>query len=167
MKVFRILTVLLLLFCLLGGCSLSGASGSEVSFYYSRKDFSYGSQDAVVVAEQRDISGHEGDMKYILSLYLMGPLDEELTGIFPVTARIVGVKQDGTTLRIHLTPIAKALSEVEFSLACSCMTMTCMELTDCSQVCIICGDKTVTLSSADLLLFDDPIPTEIQLEETQ
>jgi hypothetical protein len=45
------------------------------------------------------------------------------------------------------------------------MTMTCMELTDCTSVTVVCGDRSVTLSESDLLLFDNPIPTETQGEE--
>ena len=167
MKYIRIAAVLLLLTGLLAGCTLPKHPGNKVAFYYSRTEYAYGSDDAVIVPEQRDISGHEGELNYILSLYLMGPLDENLTCIFPATTRLVGISQEDGNLNVHLTPIAKSLSEGEFSLACSCLTITCMELTDCSQVTVVCGDKSVTLSRADLLLFDDPIPTEIKSEETQ
>ncbi len=167
MKHIRITAVCLLLISLLVGCSLPKHPGNRVAFYYSRTDFAYGAEDAVIVSEQRDIAGHEGDLKYILSLYLMGSLDEELTAIFPITTRLVGMKQDGTNLSVHLTPIAKTLSDAEFTLACTCLTMTCMELTDCTQVTVVCGDRSVTLSDADLLLFDNPVPTETQSEETK
>jgi hypothetical protein len=167
MKLLRITAAVLLLVALLAGCSLPGASGNAVNFYYSRVTFAYGGEDAVILPEQRDITGHEGDLKYILSLYLMGPLDEDLTAVFPVTTRLVGIKQEGSSLSVHLTPIAKSLSEGEFSLACSCLTMTCMNLTPCTQVTVVSGERTFTLRAEDLLLFDDPIPTESQPEETE
>ena len=164
MKQFRIIAILLLL-SMLAGCSLPGNAESEVTFYYSRKEFAYGEENPVIVSEKRDIAGHEGDLRYILSLYLMGPLNEDLASIFPGTARLVGVKQTDHQLSVHLTPIARNLSDIEFSLACSSMTMTCMELTDCTSVTVVCGDRSVTLSESDLLLFDNPIPTETQGEE--
>ena len=167
MKQIRIAAAFLLILSVLAGCSLQKHSGNNVAFHYSRAEFAYGAEDAVMVSEQRDIAGHEGDLKYILSLYLMGPLDEELTAIFPITTRLVGIKQEDTSLSVHLTPIAKSLSEGEFSLACSCLAMTCIELTDCTCVTVVCGERSVTLSASDLLLSDNPIPTETQPEETQ
>ena len=167
MKLLRITVAVLILVALLAGCSLPGASGNAVNFYYSRVSFAYGGEDAVILLEQRDITGHEGDLKYILSLYLMGPLDEDLAAVFPVSTRLVGIRQEDSNLSVHLTPIAKSLSEGEFSLACSCLTMTCMDLTSCKQVTVVSGDRSLTLTTEDLLLLDDPISTETQSEETK
>ena len=167
MKHIRIPLICLLLAALLAGCSLPKHPGNKVAFYYSRTEFAYGKENPVILSEKRDIAGHEDDLKYILSLYLMGPLDEELTPVFPVTTRQVGITQEGNTLTVHLTPIAKTLSEMEFSLACSCLTMTCMELTECAAVTIICGERSVTLTKPDLLLSDNPVPPVTQLEETK
>lgn len=166
MKHIRI-AALIMLVILLAGCSLPKHPGNKVAFYYSRAEYDYGKENAVIISEQRDIAGHEGDLNYILSLYLMGPLDEELTAVFPITTRLVGITQDNNTLAVHLTPIAKSLSDGEFSLACSSLTMTCMELTDCITVTVICGDRSVTLTTSDLLLVDNPIPNETQSEETK
>ena len=167
MKHLRIALIFLLLTAILAGCSLPKHPGNKVAFYYSRTEFAYGAEDAVIVSEMRDIAGHEGDLNYILSLYLMGPLDEELTAIFPITVRLVGMEQEDDSLTIHLTPIAKTLSDVEFSLACSCLTMTCMEVTPCTTVTVVCGERSVTLRASDLLLTDDSAPTETLSEETK
>ena len=77
----RSLCILLCVLFLIGlcGCStpLSG-SGEPVSFYYRRADFQYHGTDNVIVPEQREISGHGGDLHYMISLYLVGPLDDSL-----------------------------------------------------------------------------------------
>ena len=164
MKKLRIILPLLMLVALLASCTLPKHPGNKVSFYYSRSDFAYGSEDPVVVAEMRDISGHEGELQYILSLYLMGPLDETLTGVFPGTTRQVGITQEGDFLKVHLTPIAKTLPDGQFSLACSCLSITFMELTGCTQVTVISGNRSLTLQASDLLLVDTPIPVEEEIQ---
>jgi hypothetical protein len=42
-----------------------------------------------------------------------------------------------------------------------------MDLTSCKQVTVVSGDRSLTLTTEDLLLFDDPISTETQSEETK
>lgn len=167
MKKLRIILPILMLVALLAGCSLPNQSGSKVSFYYGRNEFSFGTANSVIVSEKRDIAGHEGELQYILSLYLMGPLDEELTATFPTNTRIVRYTQGDRHLTIELTSLDDALTDSEFSLASSCLSMTCMELIHCSHVTLISGDRTITLQMSDLLLVDAPIPTEAQTEESQ
>ena len=167
MKLLRRILPVILLLTLMSGCTLPKHPGSKVPFYYSRNEFAFGSEDSVIVSEQRDIAGHEGELNYILSLYLMGPLDEDLTAVFPSSIRLLRYTKGDNHLTVELTPIESNMSDVEFSLACSCLSITCMELVGCSHVTVICGERTLTLRSSDLLLVDAPTPTETQLEETK
>ena len=166
----RMLTVFAVI-CLipaLFGCGLIGNDAEDKAlFYYSRLEYAYGSAESIIVAEQRDITGHAHDLKYLLSLYLMGPLDEELTSLFPGTTRIASTVLDENILTIELIAADKDMTESQFSLACACMSMTCLELTNAETVTIVSGERSITLSADDLLLFDDPIPTETLSEETQ
>jgi len=46
------------------------------------------------------------------------------------------------------------MTDAQFILACSCLTMTCLELTDAEHVTINSGDRSVTMSKSTLLLHD-------------
>ena len=165
-KLRRILSVIMLV-ALISGCSLSNHTDSKVSFYYSRSDFSFGTEDSIIVSEQRDIAGHEGEMFYILSLYLMGPLDESLTARFPRGTRPVRYSIQNGIPNIELTSVDKSLSDGEFTLASSCLAMTCMELTGYDRITVISGSRKITLGMSDLLLLDIQNPTESTLEESK
>lgn len=167
MKKLRIILAVILLVSLLAGCTLSKPNASKVTFYYSRREFSFGAENSVIVPEDRDITGHEGEMFYILSLYLMGPLDEDLSSAFPANTRLVRYSASDGHLTVELTSVDDILSDAEFSLACSCLSLTCTELTRYDRVTVISGSRSMTLHPSNLMLVDTPIPIESQMEESK
>ena len=142
-------------------CGCTGSAGEDPAvFYYCRTEYSFGSDSAVIAAEERDITGHEGDLQYLLSLYLVGPLDEELESPFPSRTKVLSVLQENDTILLEITDCSNLLSDVHFSLGCACLAMTTLDLTHAAQVTIISGEETVTLNPDSLLLYDNAIPTE-------
>ena len=159
---------LLLVLCLLGslwGCSFSGNSKDQAVFYYCQKDYAFGAENGVITAEERDVTGHAGDISYLLSLYLMGPLDEELSFPFSGRTRLLGIEMVENTLCVELTDLGKSLTDSQFTLGCACLTMTCLELTDASQVTITSGERTVTMDESCLTLYDSITPGETTTTE--
>ena len=154
----RSLCVLLCVLFLIGlcGCStpLSG-SGEPVSFYYRRADFQYPGTDNVIVPEQREISGHGGDLHYMISLYLVGPLDDSLVSPFPKGTRLLETQQNGMELLLTLSDSAASLSDSAFSLACTCLALTCMSFTNAETVTVSSGERVMTITTDNLLLSDD------------
>lgn len=154
----RSLCVLLCVLFLIGlcGCStpLSG-SGEPVSFYYRRADFQYHGTDNVIVPEQREISGHGGDLHYLISLYLVGPLDDSLVSPFPTGTRLLETQQNGMELLLTLSDSAASLSDSAFSLACTCLALTCMSFTNAETVTVSSGERVMTITTDNLLLSDD------------
>ena len=143
----------------LPGCSLQADTHT---FYYPRGEYQYGTRDSVLAGEERDISGHSGDLFYLISLYLSGPLDEELISPFPASTRLLSVEQENSHVRISLTDSGTATLDSEFTLAGACLAMTCMELPEVTLVTIESRDRTITLSREQILLFDTssiPQPT--------
>ena len=167
MKKFRIALSIILLLTLLAGCSPFRHTGSKVTFYYSRDNFAFEGEDSVIVSEQRDITGHEGEMFYILSLYLMGPLDESLTVRFPTGTRLVRYSVLNGIPNVELTSVDSSLSDAEFTLATSCLSMTCMELTGYNQITVVSGNRTLTLQKSDLLLSDTQNSLPQETEESK
>lgn len=166
-RIFCLVVTALLLFSLTS-CSIDNSGRDQALFYFCRVNYSYREKDSVITAEQRDITGHAGDLTYLLSLYLVGPLDEELASPFPSRTQLLSAEAMEDTLNLELSDTAKSLTDAQFSLACACLTMTCMELTEVSQVTIISGDRIITLGSEELLLYDEiPSAQTTPTEETQ
>ena len=158
---------LCLFFCLclfLPGCS-SELMKDPVTFYYPRREYQYGAEDGVVSSEQREASGHADDLRYLLSLYLLGPSSDELVSPLPGGTRLLGVsRRDGVTT-LELTDTALAVTDTEFTLACACLTMTTLSITGGDEVTITSGSRSVTMSRDSLTLIDDS--TASTTEETK
>lgn len=156
----RIICILLSLCLLLSGCGR--AEDHSVSFYYCRsaEDYQYFESDGVIRGEGRDVTGHRSDLRYMINLYLAGPLEEGLQSPFPKTARLISVSIAEDTILIQLSDQDKTMTDAEFSLACACLTLTCMNLHSCAQVTITSGDRTVTMDESSILLSDDLLPQE-------
>ena len=148
---------LILAVCLLiSGCSLSGERMREpVTFYYPRRVYQYGVEDGVIAAEQREASGHRKDLSYLLALYLIGPTDESLYAPLPRGVRFLKADQQDDTVTLELTDTTQSMTEAEFTLACACLTMTCLSITDAESVTILSGSRTVTMSRDNLTLYDN------------
>ena len=157
------LTLAVLLLVGLTGCI---AIDETATFYYARHEDSYlyGMDNAVIAGEYRDITGHRGDLKYLLTLYFHGPTSEYLHSPFPSGMVLRSVTQDANALHVELSASLTMLSGTDLTLACACLARTCFGLTDAESVTITSdglGFVSITLTRDSLLLVDDtPIPTE-------
>lgn len=150
-------TLILLLVCML---SLSGCGGKEmVTFYYCQADYVYNNTESIIAGESRDISSHSNDLNFLISLYLMGPAEKGFVSAFPADVKLLSLKNQENALYIELSQISN-FSEAEYVLACACMAMTCMELTDVNSVTITSDGRSVTIDESNLTLYDTGIPTE-------
>ncbi len=138
-----------------------------VNFYYVRSDFSYGSPDGVIGAEARNVGDHEGDLDYLLALYLGGPLDSQLVSPFPnrTTPRLLSVKVKGNILHINLSDLSTVMTDGKFTLACACLSKTCLELANVQAVEITSGNRSLRLTPANLVFYDES--TSVLIPETE
>lgn len=156
----RLSCVILILCFLLSGCGMFGERLREpVTFYYLQSEFQHGSQEPVFVSEQREASGHRHDLNYLLALYLMGPSSEDLISPLPKGTRIYMVVSDQNALSLELSDTSKTLSDIQYTLACTCLSLTCFELTQTEAVTITSGERSITMTRDDLVLVDAE-PTE-------
>ena len=132
MKSFLCLILTFVLVLSLCGCSETGKD--QVTFYYQRIEFDFGSDTGVFVPEVHDVSGHEGDLRYLLSLYLRGPTDQELTLPFPGGTILVELEQTDTELAVVLSSGASMLDPLELITACGCLAKTCFAISDAQTV---------------------------------
>ena len=147
----RLIATLLLLSLLLTGCA--DRLKEPVTFYYIRAGYDMDMSD-VMGSEQREAAGHRDDLSYLLALYLMGPAEDELLSPLPHGTSILSAEQTGSTVTLHLSDTSESMTDAQFTLACSCLTMTCLDLTEATHITIISGDRSVTMN-ADMLLTQD------------
>ena len=103
----RLLTLILVVFLIvsMSSChySKSGDILEPVDYYYPRKTdaFIYGDAAGVITAEVREASGHIGDLKYLLTMYLRGPQAEDLYSPFPADCTLEEIYIKDDTLYLH------------------------------------------------------------------
>ena len=159
------LCLLLGLCQLLSGCALTGDRLKEpVTFYYLREEYQYGTQGGVIVSEEREASGHGRDLSYLLALYLVGPMKEGLVCPLPMGTGIVSLEQTPSGISLVLSDTLGSLSDADYSLACACLTLTCLDITGGEKVTITSGSRSVTMTRDSLTLFDGGTA---ETEETQ
>ena len=148
----RYVSLLLLLCLLLTGCSAAGEWVNEpVHFYYVRKNYQNDMQQ-VIASEVREASGHREDLVYLLALYSMGPVTEDLRSPLPTNAVIVPTEHSAEGLTLTLSESGQTMADVDFTLSSTCIAMTCMDLMDVEQVTVTCGERAITIRQDNLLL---------------
>ena len=160
MKRFVIAASLLCL--LLSGCTFPSQKSREpVLFYYQRAEYLFGEENGVIAPEERDGTGHITDMNYLLRLYLTGPHSEDLVSPFPADVQLSSVRTGQNIVTVTLTGSPDALSEASKTIACACLTLTCLDMSGEDSVMIFWGEDIITMDRNCLTLFDSSTtPTE-------
>ena len=142
-----ILIVLLLL-------SLSGCKSKDaVQFYYPRKEILYG-PGGVITSDARDISHPADDLAYLLTLYLEGPIDQDLYSPFPDGTAVNRLKLQEGCLTISLSEHFSDLEGLDYTIACTCIALTCFSLTEVESVEITSENQTLPLNRDSVALAD-------------
>ena len=146
----------LLLLC---GCGRKGKPLFDpVYFYYPRTEYDYGSADSAITWEAMDGTGHMDDFEYLLSEYFAGPIDEGLVNPFPMGTTLLSARLEEDDFLLEVSAEALTLPEYQFTLGCSCLSMTCFELAQAETVTVSCGEKSLTIRRNGMLLADDYKP---------
>lgn len=146
----------LLLLC---GCGRKGKPLFDpVYLYYPRTEYDYGSADSAITWEAMDGTGHMDDFEFLLSEYFAGPIDEGLVNPFPAGTTLLSARLEEDDFLLEVSAEALTLPEHQFTLGCSCLSMTCFELTQAETVTVSCGEKSLTIRRNGMLLADDYKP---------
>ena len=151
----RIFSLFLLLICLCG-CSFQKKTDSDtVTFYYLKENYTYGQNGTAVATEPHEKGSATWDLPYLITMYLMGPVEDGHISPLPPGTRIeCSVNQDHSIV-LELSDNVKILSDAEFSLACACLSLTCFDVTDAPAVTVLDGERIVTLHADTIFLTDD------------
>lgn len=160
----RLSVLLLAVVLFLCSCSFSKDHQSDaVIFYYLQQEYQYGQSGSVLAPEQRELTEHPRNLTYWMALYLMGPVEEAHAMPLPEKTRIAGTLMENGSIQLELSEAARGMSDSEFSLACTCLSLTCFSITEASEVSIINGERKIVLNQNNLTLSDNLtvcLPTE-------
>lgn len=149
----RIACLMLIVSLLLTGCGFLGERIHEpVLFYYLCQNYQK-ELCCVIVSEEREVTGHSGDIPYLLALYELGPAGTDYRSPLPSGTQIDAELRNGK-LQLELSEKAIALSDSEFSLACACLTMTFLDVGEIESVTLCCGERKKTMTRDSLSLYD-------------
>ena len=150
----RLICTLLAACLLLSFLASCGQKLKEPVIFYYRKDAYEENMVSPIEGEEREVAGHRDNLKYLLSFYLMGPISKDLISPLPRGTLVYNIIQKDTELTIELSNTSALLTDSEFSLACACLSMTCMGLANVENVTIVSGSRSLTFASDNLLLSD-------------
>lgn len=158
----RLFILFLLCALIFTGCGI--AQGSS-RFYYPRAEYLFNDPEPVIAWEYRDTAGHTQDLRYLLSQYLMGPLDQKLQSPLPKGTRMVTLEIVGSDITVTVSEEAESLTDAKFSLAAACLGLTVLDcLKSDGQLTLICGERSVTVSQENLIMYEDAFPAETEGE---
>lgn len=158
----RILAFLLCC-CLL--VAFPGCSSSKMqdpgNFYYRQKPNDHDNLESVITPEVRDLIAIRDDMDALFEVYFSGPTGSDLESPFPRETYVVSWTLENGTLCLTMNEGFSALSGIDLTIACSCITRTFLELTSARRVTIraehstLNGADAITMSESNLILVDD------------
>lgn len=167
-SIIIILALLSLLFSLCGcGRSSEPEMVMPTAFYYhnnldAKEDF-----NNVFVAEIREGVQYQNDYILLINSYFAGPELENLVNPFPADLEAVSLRIEADTAYIVLSDQIAKLNSVDLTMACSCLSFTLFELTQCNYVRIsaendlLNNQDAILLSRESMFLLDDTLlPTE-------
>lgn len=147
-------SLMLTLCFLLCGCGFFGERIREpVTFHYLCDSYEE-ELCCVIASEEREASGHTGDLSYLLALYQMGPANEGSRSPLPLGTKIHTQIEDDRII-LTLSDEARILSDLEYSLACACLTLTCLDIVDAEAVTVFCGERSNTMTRNTLTMYDE------------
>lgn len=148
----KYIAVLLSLLLLLGGCSAPAPIQEEtLRFYYCTADVSYDSNAVSIQSEMREISTLD-TTESIIRTYLAGPVSEELSPPFPAGVKLIAITEEESIVFVTLSEEFAKLSNLDLTMACSCLALTILDMTDADYVSIAAEDS--LLNGQQTIIFD-------------
>ena len=154
--------VLFLILCLLlAGCAEQKPLITTLKFYYPLQTADYTLGASYIQPELREGAGVDKSLKNLLNLYLKGPNDPlTFRTPFQYNTQVVSISRGSTMLDITLSRGFATYTGLDLTIACACITLTCLELADVEAVRIrakgttLDGAEFIEMSAQSLLLMD-------------
>lgn len=163
MKKFLCPFLAILLLC---GCDYPNQSIEKpISFYYISQNTEYQPGQSLIREQIVEGADMGNTLDAILTAYLIGPdPDTQLQSPFPTGTALISVNRSGEILYVKLSGRFAQLSGIQLSVACACITKTCISLCDAKYVRIqavggtLDGAEYIQMDAQSVLLADNDIP---------
>ena len=148
------LMALSLLLCLTG---CSGQEENTCNFYYLRsgENIRYGQEDGLIAPVNREISGRNAELNYLLQLYLEGPVEEGYLSPIPRGTYLLSTLWNEDTLVLVLSREFSTANNITLTLCGACLTATCHNLTGAERIEVRSGDAVYYFALSDYTFVDN------------
>lgn len=169
MKKLLCLLTILCMGLALASCRRQETPANSAAFYYPRVEPVYGAADGLIAPEIRETAAEARDPAALLAKYLEGPLDKALAQPFPAGLQLLSLQTENGAATVTLSDAIAALSDMELTIACSCLTLTVRDLTGFNTVrittetALLGGSRVITMNADRILLLDsvtEPVESE-------
>lgn len=169
MKRFALIILFPTLIISLFGCGKSAEPELilPIALYYHNDLDDKDNFNEVFVSEIREGADWQNDHMLLLNNYFLGPESDNLINPFPTDLTVVSLSNNGNTTNIVLSDQITKLTGMDLTMACSCLSLTLFELTQCDFVEIAAEDnliadqEVIVIGRESLLMSDEVIlPTE-------
>ena len=158
----KIIVFMLILSLLLTGCAREDRGFiTALKFYYPLQNADYSMGASYLQPELREGGGLDKSVANILNHYLEGPADLETYRMpFQYNTKVVSISREIGILNVTLSSGFATYTDLDLIIACACITMTCLELSDAQTIRIRAQDATldgaefIEMSKSSLLLID-------------
>lgn len=157
----RMILFLLIIALLMSGCSQGTEMKKPLKFYYPVKNVDYSIGSSYLQPEVRDGALIGDYLVDILNTYLRGPVDNQTYSMpFQYNTRVQSLSVKDGILDITLTRGFATYTGLPLTIACACITMTALELTNVETVRIrahntsLDGAEYIEMNAATILLLD-------------
>lgn len=152
------LSIVLLLFMF--GCYGSTEQLQQpVAFYYPEKVRDDGSIRNVISTEYREGTAFSGDLQLFLASYLAGPNDPALYSPFPANTDLIEANISEGKVTLHFSSSFGELSSLDRTIACACISRSCIEFTGAESVEIF-AENTLFDGVESILITRDNLLTQ-------
>ena len=147
MKYIRLILVAAVLLSVLAGCSESPASDAP-TFYYLLAQPEFGSDGSIIGSESRPSAEGNNQLRYLLALYLSGPIDQRLRSPFPKGTAFLDLRFEGDCLHLTMNGAFSILNSIDITKACACIALTMFDCCDAQNLVIYYTETASGLSKS-------------------
>ena len=134
MKRLFTFTLLLIILTSLCSCTFPNTQQSRITFYYIKTPDDFDGSSDIIVPFHPSSDDDNRDLSEILDAYLSGPSNNSCTSPFPQGTTIEEIVLSRSNAQLTLNRQFATLSDIDFTIACACLTKTVIDLTGVNTV---------------------------------
>lgn len=134
MKKILICLLLFVLLCTMVSCAFDTKQQGRITFYYIQNPEDFDGNSAIVVPFYPPTNDKNKELAEILATYIKGPSNNSCSTPFPDGTEIEEIIVSRSTAEITLNSQFATITDVDFTVACACLTKTVIGLTGVNTV---------------------------------